>query len=600
MRFSRQIFNISVLLPATLALACSDSAPTGPDPAAERLEFTPNAVALGAGREAVVELQNTGTVAVGPIDLVPSPVRNGGGLDQVGSRLTVVPASVPTLNPGAVRSITLAVQAGDLVEDSYSATLFAALDGVAVTSLSVSFRVTATPGPPTPVASVAITSAPASARQGEVQQLTAEARDSAGAVIAGASLDWSVSPLNAGLLTAEGKFVGYVAGSVEVTVSAGGASDTAQVTITPRGAPAGSFSVAGQGVVGERFTSDLWAHGNVLLTGTWGGRTVGSQTTVTGQTNFGNVVKVWDISSPNAPLLVDSVVVSAGTVNDVKIASDGSLAVLTHEGSNPNGITLLDMSVPTHPTIITRFTSLLEPGVHNVWIEDGHVYISDSQTNSFRVIDVADPHNPQIVAQQNFGLGPAPALHDVYVRDGLAFLSNWTDGLIIVDVGNGVANGSPGSPVEIGRISYSTYSVHNAWYWPAGEYVFVGDEFSAQTLGAGIVRVIDVSDLSHPRDVATIQVFGDSPHNFWLDEARQILYTAWYGNGVFAWDVSGELLGRLDLQGREIAHSQYNGGGGCAFGGGSNATCTWAPQLHAGRLYVSDLNSGLVVLRPNF
>ena len=33
--------------------------------------------------------------------------------------------------------------------------------------------------------------------------------------------------------------------------------------------------------------------------------------------------------------------------------------------------------------------------------------------------------------------------HDVYVRDGLAFLSHWDAGLIILDVGNGMAGGSP-------------------------------------------------------------------------------------------------------------------------------------------------------------
>ncbi len=65
---------------------------------------------------------------------------------------------------------------------------------------------------------------------------------------------------------------------------------------------------------------------------------------------------------------------------------------------------------------------------------------------------------------------------------------------------------------------------------------------------------------------------------------------AWYSNGVRALDVSGELMGELDRQGREIASLVYDGVN----------TFTWAPQLHNGLIYVSDLNSGLWVLQPSF
>ena len=37
-------------------------------------------------------------------------------------------------------------------------------------------------------------------------------------------------------------------------------------------------------------------------------------------------------------------------------------------------------------------------------------------------------------------------LHDVDVQDGLAYLSYWNDGLIVLDVGNGLREGTPSSP----------------------------------------------------------------------------------------------------------------------------------------------------------
>jgi len=60
--------------------------------------------------------------------------------------------------------------------------------------------------------------------------------------------------------------------------------------------------------------------------------------------------------------------------------------------------------------------------------------------------------------------------------------------------------------------------------------------------------------------------------------------------------VSGPLLGTLDRQGREIAASDYSTAG-CF---GRATSCTWAPQLHHGVIFVSDWSTGLWALRPTF
>ncbi len=110
------------------------------------------------------------------------------------------------------------------------------------------------------------------------------------------------------------------------------------------------------------------------------------------------------------------------------------------------------------------------------------------------------------------------------------------------------------------------------------------------------MHVVDASDLANPVEVATFAVPGDTPHNFWLDEAAEVLYMTWYTNGLRAVDVSGELLGELEAQEREIASSLYDGTGACV----SSGTCTWAPQLHNGLIFLSDMNSGLWILDPSF
>ena len=77
----------------------------------------------------------------------------------------------------------------------------------------------------------------------------------------------------------------------------------------------------------------------------------------------------------------------------------------------------------------------------------------------------------------------------------------------------------------------------------------------------------------------------------------EIAYFSWYENGIHAVDVSGRLLGELDKQARQVASIQYDVGGACVAPSG---TCSWAPQVHDGFIYVSDLNSGLWVLQPTF
>jgi hypothetical protein len=220
--------------------------------------------------------------------------------------------------------------------------------------------------------------------------------------------------------------------------------------------------------------------------------------------------------------------------------------------------------------------------------------------------DGAPPPPPPAVASQLTQVGSVevPAnygVHDSFVRDGLAFVCAWNSGVIIYDVGNGIAGGSPGAPREVGRIVTDPEPVggaraHNAWWFhnPASSerrYLFVGQEGPGQ-LGAsssGAIHVVDVSNLAEPVEVATYQMTGTSQpagtHNFWVDEQAAVLYAAYYNGGVVAIDVSGTLQG--DLSSRELARFQPGG----------DSTYVWGVQLHRGNVYVADMLSGLYQLR---
>jgi len=186
------------------------------------------------------------------------------------------------------------------------------------------------------------------------------------------------------------------------------------------------------------------------------------------------------------------------------------------------------------------------------------------------------------------------------LKDGLAYLSYWNDGLIILDVGAGIAGGTPTAPKLVSRFTHSTRvgdeiygNTHHAVRYR--NWLFVADEIfgCAECLNGprGYVHVLDVADIEHPVEVAFYRVPEAGAHNMWAEDDR--LYVAYYQAGVRIVDISGELRGDLRRQGRELGVFLTE----AAEGDVPNATMAWGPQPYEGLLFVSDLNSGLWVLR---
>jgi hypothetical protein len=107
----------------------------------------------------------------------------------------------------------------------------------------------------------------------------------------------------------------------------------------------------------------------------------------------------------------------------------------------------------------------------------------------------------------------------------------------------------------------------------------------------GIVHVIDVSDINHPRKVAEYPVPEGGAHNMWVE--NDVMYMGYYSGGGRVVDVSGELRGDLYQQGREIARVWT--GAPDAFR--PNLTFTWGAQPHNGLIYFNDINSGLWIVK---
>jgi hypothetical protein len=373
---------------------------------------------------------------------------------------------------------------------------------------------------------------------------------------------------------------------------------TAVTTEPPGPTPTVLSVVAGGNNVPHRFSSDLWVHGNYAYTGTWGYRD-----------QLGNVLNVWSLDASGAPSLAGTVTVpKIGTVSDDQVTDDGSLLVLSGEQGSDGGIYVYGLSDPAHPSFL-GMASVGARGVHTVSLSaiNGHLYAFAAMNPGFSgntaedmpalmIYDLSNPSSPTLVHREP--IEPNYGIHDTYVRDGLAFVFAWDEGVIIYDVGNGMKGGSPSAPAKISQLVTATNgaispSVHNGWWFHnpvTGEkkYLFIGQE-GLGVIGSqssGDIHVVDVSDLANPTEVAFFHLKGAGTHNFWVDESRQVLYAAYYNAGVIALDISGTLAG--DLSSRLLSQVRP---------GGSKNTYTWGVQLANGSLYAIDMLSGLWQLK---
>lgn len=448
---------------------------------------------------------------------------------------------------------------------------------------------------PNPVRRLVVRPLEADVQVGDVVHLSARALDAEGREVEDAAIRWSVGGEPAAtadaLVAKDGAFVANTAGTYRAVATFGELAATTFVQARPR-PPREPIELIGRHPApsGAGATTDLWVFEGV------DGRDYAYTGTLAAARLY-----VWDVTDPGAPVLTDSARLDGRRVNDVKINAAATIAVVTSEGAanRRNGITLFDILDPAHPRPITHFTENLTGGVHNVWIEGDLVYAVHNGTRDLHVVDISDPAAPRHVGRWGIE-SEGRSLHDVMVKDGLAYLSYWNDGLVILDVGAGIAGGTPTEPSFVSRHVYSyplgaeSYgNTHHAIRYR--NWVFVADEIfgcSECVNGPrGYVHVIDVADIRNPVEVAFYRVPEAGAHNLWVEDDR--MYVAYYQAGVRVVDISGELRGDLWKQGREIGWFMTE----TPTGDIPNATMAWGPQPYKGHLFVSDLNTGLWVLR---
>jgi hypothetical protein len=442
------------------------------------------------------------------------------------------------------------------------------------------------------------------ARTGDVVHFAVQPPSATDALPKTIAPNWSVQGEGAAIWP-DGAFVAERPGTYIVTGEIGDRRAAASVVVSPRNVQR-ELEVVAHVIPDKNMPyAEQWIFGDSAYLST-----------------IGDKLWIYDVADPAHPKLSDSVTVDARLINDTSVSADGKVGVLTREGTSnrKNGIVFLDTSVPLHPKVVSEYTQTVTAGVHSAFLNRHYAYITDDATGSLRIIDFSDLNAPKEVAQwrlenpmagtTEYPLGVISSgrfLHDVYVKDGLAYLSYWRDGLVILDVGSGIRKGSPEKPQFVSQLRFDYYQRYGNG-WNAGahvafrykNYVYVGDEVLPAEYNIasnyripvqGVVHVVDVTDIAGPHEVATYEVPEAGAHNMWVE--NDLLYMGYYNGGGRVLDVSGELRGDLYRQGREVAHLAT----GDPDGFRPNLPFAWGGQPHKGLIYFNDIYSGLWITR---
>ena len=418
----------------------------------------------------------------------------------------------------------------------------------------------------------------------------------------------------AGLVTDDGRFVAETAGLYTLIASSGGYSAQKTIKVVPRNVQK-KAKLVGHGLISDVLTSDLWVWAGVdkhegkdfAVTGTWGSN---------GEAYF------WDVTNPDSMIIIDTITVDARTVNDVKISEDGRVGVITREGASnrKNGFVILDVSDPYNVTISAEYNDDMTGGVHNVFVYENHIYAVNNG-RKYDIINIDDPSNPFRVGVYELDT-PGHSIHDVWIENGIAYSSNWSDGVVAVDIGGmkfdeadrsntqfnpllaKAGQGSPSNPVKLASMGDPTGRNHAAFPFLSEStgnfYIISGDENFPWGVMAtkgqpsnprGGYHFLNFSDPDNPKEEAIYEVPEAGSHNLWV--FGDILIAGNYQGGLRVVDISGELLGDIYKQGREIGHYvPYHKEGKIP-----NAPMVWGAQPYKDYIFFADMNSGLYCIQ---
>ncbi|MBI4139326.1 hypothetical protein HY479_04255, partial [Candidatus Uhrbacteria bacterium] len=239
-------------------------------------------------------------------------------------------------------------------------------------------------------------------------------------------------------------------------------------------------------------------------------------------------LQIFDVSDPQYPTSTGSV---STTSSPAEVAVAGRYAYVVAA----NRLNVFDVSDPTRPSQIASLAVTATESSERrpaIYVSGNRAYITDANGSTFTVVDITSPTRPSILSTRTFGLG----LTDVFVSGRYAYVTSWSlvsgNNFFILDV-------STSSPALVSSSNTDDAGVADGGpfaVYVQGRYAYVANQF------IDTMSVIDISNPLAPvvKDEITV---GDSPEGIHAD--GRYVYTSSYGagtDGVSVIDVASSTL----------------------------------------------------------
>ncbi|MDP2587107.1 MAG: hypothetical protein Q8P32_05095, partial [Candidatus Komeilibacteria bacterium] len=201
---------------------------------------------------------------------------------------------------------------------------------------------------------------------------------------------------------------------------------------------------------------------------------------------------VVDVSDPADPVFVaEERGPGPGTYLDdnYKLEIAGHYAYIADYSGN---LVIIDISNPADPVFVKAFSSALLNGAIDVKVVGRYAYVANNLRDSLAVVDVSDPYNPVLVAEER-GAVPGTTLNNPYaleIAGNYVYMVNYnSDSLAVLDISN------PADPVlvaqEFGPVPGTSLNQPVA-IQVTGQYAYISVSSSDD------IAVVDISNPADP------------------------------------------------------------------------------------------------------
>lgn len=296
-----------------------------------------------------------------------------------------------------------------------------------------------------------------------------------------------------------------------------------------------------------------------------------------------------DLADPSNLVQIDSFAGGQTTIwRDMKTYKDRAYAV----SDNTNeGLMIFDLSDLPNSITKTYHSNEYFGRAHNIFVdeENGRLYAVGTDTRSGGVIvfDLNDdPDNPTLLSSINLPADPNTLqgyVHDIYVRDHIAYASHGYLGYFIWDMTD------PTDPILLGSENTGGYN-HSSWVSEDGSFAIYAEEVPIGR-PLGVINLEDIDNnfisIDHTFKFPLNPNYDNNrPHNPFI--RGNYLFCSYYHDGIQVFDVSDPLnpstVAYYDTNPSDTIYSGFEGNWGAY------------PFLPSGLILASDVLTGLYVL----